>query len=176
MRNRIGRTERTESTASPGSGVGSRAIAPIGVVLLLAIGTVLAGTVATAAFGATTAVPDGSPTTVAIDATAERDRITLTHRAGDPIDVRDLEVRIRVDDEPLARQPPVPFFSAIGFRSGPTGPFNAASDPDWVAGESASVGVAETNAPRVTPGRTVEIELLVDGRRVAHAEAVVKPG
>ncbi len=153
--------------------LGERGVAPIGVVLLVAVAVVLAAAVATMALGMTTALPDGSATTAAVDVTADGDRLTLTHRSGDRIDVRELDVRIRVDGEPLANQPPVPFFSATGFKPGPTGPFNAASNDDWTAGESASLTVAATNDPAFRPGRTVEVRLIVDGRTVTTAETVV---
>jgi len=151
-------------------------IAPIGVVLLVTVAVVLAGTVATMALGAGAALSDGSTPTAMMDATAEGDRLTLTHHAGDRIDVRNLDVRIRVDGEPLVNQPPVPFFSATGFRPGPTGPFNAASDDEWTAGESASLAVASTNGPAFRPGRTVEVRLIVDGRTITTLETVVEDG
>lgn len=152
---------------------GDRGIAPIGLVLLVAVAVVLTAAVATMALGMTTALSDGSTPTAAVDVTADGDRLTLTHRSGDRIDVRELDVRIRVDGDPLANQPPVPFFSATGFKPGPTGPFNAASDDEWMAGESASLTVAATNDPTFRPGRTVEVRLIVDGRAVATVETVV---
>jgi len=142
-------------------------------VLLLAITVVLAGGVVTAVIAAPPAEP--APT-ASLSLSAADDRITVTHRGGDPLDADDLTVRVHVDGEPLARQPPVPFFSAAGFRPGPTGAFNAASDGRWRVGESASFRVAGTNDPTLAPGRTVAVDLAVDGNRLAALEAVVEPG
>jgi hypothetical protein len=61
----------------------------------------------------------------------------------------------------------VPFFAARGFRAGPTGPFNAAADPGWTAGEAASLRLASTNAPGISPGDRVVVEVSVEDRRVA---------
>jgi len=142
-------------------------------VLLLAITVVLAGGVVTAVI----ASPPPEPVpTASLSLSAVDDRITITHRGGDALDADELTVRVRVDGEPLVRQPPVPFFSAAGFRPGPTGPFNAASDDRWRVGEAASFRVAGTNDPTLAPGRTVAVDIAVDGNRVATLEAVVEPG
>ena len=151
-----------------------RALAPVAGVLLLAITVVLAGGVVTAALGAPADPIEPAPTT-SLSLSATDDRITISHRGGDALNASELKIRVRVDDEPLARQPPVPFFSATGFRPGPTGAFNAASDDDWRVGESASFRVAGTNDPVLEPGRTVVVELSVDGRPVATLETVVEP-
>jgi FlaG/FlaF family flagellin (archaellin) len=152
----------------------ARALAPVAGVLLLAITVVLAGGVFTVALGAPADSVEPAPTT-SLSLSATGDRITVSHRGGDALDASELAVRVRVDGEPLARQPPVPFFSAAGFRAGPTGAFNAASDGDWRVGESASFRVAGTNDPVLEPGRTVVVSLSVDGRPVATLETVVKP-
>ncbi len=170
------RPDGDEPVAVPASDAADRGLAPVGVVLLVAIATVLAGSVATMAFGATEALSADPTQTAAIGATAEGERVILTHRGGDRLDVDELDIRVAVDGEPLEHQPPVPFFSATGFRPGPTGPFNAASDDDWVAGESAAFTVAGTNDPTIATGRTVEVEVVVDGRPVASAETVAEPG
>jgi hypothetical protein len=81
--------------------------------------------------------------------------------------VRRLAVRVTVAGTPLRHQPPVRFFAARGFRAGPTGPFNAAADPAWTAGETASLRLASTNAPGIDPDDRVVVRVLVDGRRVA---------
>lgn len=156
-----------------------RAIAPVAGVLLLAITVVLAGGVVTVALGDPVGPADPAPT-ASLSLSATDDRITVTHRGGDALDAGDLDagdldVRVSVDGEPLARQPPVPFFSAAGFHPGPTGAFNAARDDDWRVGESASLRVAGTNDPVPDPGDTVVVELSVDGRPVATLETVVEP-
>ena len=81
------------------------------------------------------------------------------------------DVIVRVDGDPLRHQPPVPFFSARGFRPGPTGPFNAAADPTWTVGERASVRLASTNHPRIVAGARVTVELRYDGRRLTTLTA-----
>ena len=167
-------TERSPSTADrPLRGSIDRGLAPVAGVLLLAITVILAGGVVAAVI---TAAPAEPAPTASLSLSAVDDRVTMTHRGGDALDPSELTVRVRVDGEPLARQPPVPFFSAIGFRPGPTGPFNAASDDRWRVGESASFRVAGTNAPSLEPGRTVAVDLSVDGNRVATLETVIEPG
>jgi FlaG/FlaF family flagellin (archaellin) len=151
-----------------------RAIAPVAGVLLLAITVVLAGGVVTVALGAPADTAGPAPT-VSLSLSATGDRIALSHRGGDPLNASALDVRVSVDGEPLARQPPVPFFSAAGFRPGPTGAFNAASDGEWRVGGSASFRVAGTNDPVLEPGRTVVVEVSVGGRPVATLETVVEP-
>lgn len=136
----------------------------VGVVLLTAVTVVAA-----AAVGATVVVDplEPAPTAsfdVAADASGE---ISVTHHGGDPVDPDDLRLRVRVDGRPLAEQPPVPFFAARGFESGPTGPSNSATDGEWRAGETASLRVAGTNDPAVTAGATVELRLYVDDERIA---------
>jgi flagellin-like protein len=91
------------------------------------------------------------------------DRVALGYERGPPMRVADLRLRVAVDGDPLAHQPPVPFFSARGFRPGPTGPFNVGSDGVWSAGETGSVDVAGTNRPRIGPGRTVTVRLYERG-------------
>lgn len=140
----------------------SRAL-PVGVVCAVVVGT------AVVAVGLWTlpAAPAVAGATLAVDG----DRLVLTHRAGQPVDVRRLDVAVRVDGTPLRHQPPVPFFSARGFRPGPTGPFNAAADPTWEVGERASVRVASTNQPPVVAGARVTVTLRYDGRRLATLTA-----
>jgi hypothetical protein len=127
------------------------------------IAVVLGVAVVTVGLGA---LPSG-PTAAAVTLAVDGDRLLLTHRAGDPVDVRRLDVTVRVDGTPLRHQPPVPFFSARGFRPGPTGPFNAAADPRWTPGERASVRLASTNRPRIAAGARVTVELRYGGRRLA---------
>ncbi|MGQ3328793.1 type IV pilin N-terminal domain-containing protein [Halorubrum sp. FL23] len=163
---------RPAAVATGSTVVSSRALVPVAGVLLLAITVVLAGGVVTATIGAPT---EPAPTT-ALSLSATDDRITVTHRGGDALNATELTVRVRVDGEPLARQPPVPFFSAAGFHPGPTGAFNAATDGAWRVGGTASFRVAETNDPTLEPGRTVAVDISVDGRPVATLEAVVDSG
>jgi len=160
--------------AAGDAGRSARALAPVAGVLLLAITVVLAGGVVTVALGAPAESAEPAPTT-SLSLSATGDRIALSHRGGDALNASELDVRVRVDGEPLARQPPVPFFSAAGFRPGPTGAFNAASDDEWRVGGSASFRVAGTNDPVLEPGRTVVVEVSVDGRPVATLETVVEP-
>jgi len=151
--------------------VSARAVSPVlGVVCLLVVTAVLAGAVGTAALGTT--LPTDRPTAVVdLRVDAQADRLALVHRAGEALDVRALSVRVRIDGEPLARQPPVPFFAARGFVSGPTGPFNAAADHRWSVGERASLRIAGTNEPTIASGERVAVELVVDGAVVAEASA-----
>lgn len=154
------------------SGPSDRGLAPVAGVLLLAITVVLAGGVVTAALDA----PAEPAPSAALSLSAVDDRIAIAHRGGDALDASELSVRVRVDGEPLDRQPPVPFFSAAGFRPGPTGAFNAASADRWRVGGTASFRVAGTNDPTLEPGRTVTVEIAVDGRPVATLETVVESG
>ena len=159
------RTPRSERT---GAG-GDRASSPVvGVVLLVAITVIAAATVGLAA---SATPPDPAPTTVvgvSVDAGAER--ISLTHEGGDPIDLAATEIKIAVDGEALAHQPPVPFFAATGFESGPTGPFNTASPDRWRSGETGSLTLASTNEPGIEPGSTVTVEIVGENRVIATAE------
>lgn len=145
-----------------------RAAAPvIGVVLLVALTVVTA-----AGVGALlSATPPDDATTAAFECEAFPDgEIRVTHRGGDAVDPERLRVRISVGGRRLAEQPPVPFFSAPGFHSGPTGPFNSAYSGSWTAGETASLRVASTNAPAVRAGTTVEVRIYVGDRPVATLE------
>ncbi|MFC7081795.1 type IV pilin N-terminal domain-containing protein [Halorussus caseinilyticus] len=145
-----------------------RATSPVlGIVLLLAVTAALAGTVASIAFGTTT--PAESPR-AAIDLRVDADanRLTFVHRGGDVLDARDLTLRVRIDGTALDAPPPVPFFSATGFRPGPTGPFNSATDPEWSAGETASFELAGTNSPTISPGSEVVVVISVGESVVAE--------
>lgn len=139
----------------------------VGLVCLLAVTVVLV-----AAVGAVAPAPSTSPPTVAsFEASAEpTGDIRLTHRGGDAIDPEAIGLHISVDGEALAEQPPVPFFSARGFESAPTGAFNSASRTRWRAGETASLRIAGTNAPSIRAGDRIEIRLYVDGHRVARLD------
>ena len=137
--------------------------------LLLAVTVTLAGATGAVLLdaarpAAADAVP---PVALSASASAADDRITLVHEAGPALDVRALSLRVTVAGSALARQPPVPFFAARGFRSGPTGPFNSAADSRWTAGEAASFALADTNAPSMDAGDAVAVRVYADGARVA---------
>ncbi|WP_135824928.1 type IV pilin [Halorussus ruber] len=147
-----------------------RATSPVlGIVLLLVVTVALAGTVGTVALG--TPVPSDSPRAVIdVRIDADANRLTFVHRGGDTLDASALSVRVRVDGTALDAQPPVPFFSATGFRPGPTGPFNSADDGRWTAGETASFQLAGTNDPLISPESRVEVVVSVDGTVIAEVE------
>lgn len=148
----------------------ARAFAPVAVVLLLAVTVVAAAGVLALA----PAAPGDPPAPRGVDAEAAADgAVRLTLVAGPAIDPGSLSVRVRVDGDPLARQPPVPFFSAAGFHAGPTGAFNAASDTDWRVGETVSFAIAGTNRPVPGAGDTVRVTLVVDGQVVGTDETTV---
>lgn len=111
-----------------------------------------------ASAGPAAGVGSGLPPT-AFSLSATGDRLAVTYERGPTLDAPTLRLRIAVDGEPLAFQPPLPFFAARGFRSGPTGPFNVAGDGVWSAGETATLAVAGTNDPELEPGRTVTVRL-----------------
>jgi flagellin-like protein len=149
-----------------------RAAAPVvGVVLLVAV-TVLAATAVGTALPSELSDP---ARTAAFDVAADdTGRVTVTHLGGDAVDPAELRIRILVDGERLSEQPPVPFFSARGFESGPTGPFNSATHGPWRAGQSASLRVAGTNSPTLRVGATVEVRLYTDGTQIAVQTATVQ--
>jgi hypothetical protein len=127
-------------------------------VLLVALLVVLAGVLGASALDAAATHSDPiRPTVLSLSVTDET--VTLTHEEGAPLDVGSLRLLLSVDGETLAHQPPVPFFSARGFRPGPTGPFNTAADSRWTVGESASFELAATNAPVVTEGSRVVVRV-----------------
>ena len=150
----------------------SRGLSPVvGTVLLVALTVGLAATVGAMALG--TETPDPAPhVRLTLSADAATDRIAITHEGGDPVPVEALRVEVAVDGEPLARQPPVPFFAAEGFRSGPTGPFNSATDGPWLAGETAGFRLAGTNEPSLEPGARVVVELYHGDTRIASLETI----
>lgn len=138
-----------------------RAVSPvIGIVVVVALTVVLS-------VGVLTAVPmdpaEPQPTAhLTLSADASTDRITLRHRHGTSLDVTALNLTVRVNGEPLSKQPPVPFFASDGFVSGPTGPFNTASPNVWRAGETASFQIATTNTPQLTTGATLSVRVTTD--------------
>lgn len=144
----------------------------VGTLVLVALTVCLAAVVAVGlGFGPGTSALSTAPSaTFELTVDAEDQEISLQHIAGETIDVRELTVRVTVEDEPLEEQPPVPFFSEHGFRGGPNGPFNERAEPQWSVGETASVRVAGTNAPVIDAGDSVAVTLAVDGRTVATLE------
>ena len=137
----------------------------VGVVLLVVVTVSLAGLLATAVDAD---LATGPPVArMDLDVTAATDRIALTHRAGDSLDVASLRIRVTVAGEPLAHQPPVPFFAARGFASAPTGPFNSATLGPWTAGETAALELAGTNSPLIDPGDSVRLTVRTDRGLVA---------
>lgn len=146
---------------------------PIASILFVGLLVVLAGTVMSATFCVESALT-GPPPSVSLSASASGDRIELVHRGGDQIDVQQLTVFVRINGNPLTEQPPVPFFAAEGFRSGPTGPFNSASPHDWSPGERASFRIATTNNPYPSDGDRIKIRLSVRGRPVTTVTAHVE--
>lgn len=151
----------------------TRGVSPVvGVVLLVALSVVLAGSLAAAALSLSPPTPE---TPVAIEASADASgRVTLQHHGGRPLSVSALQIRLTVDGDPLRHQPPVPFVGAPGFRGAPTGPFNAASDDTWSVGERAAVVVAGTNRPTLDAGDRLLVTLTEAGRRIAVVETTVQ--
>lgn len=146
----------------------------VGIALLAVVSVALAAVVA----GGLAAVDAGDPPPRAamdVDADADSDRISVTHVGGSAIDPGTVSVRVVVDGDPLERQPPVPFFSARGFVSGPSGPFNPAWRGDWTAGETASLRVAGTNDPGgLDGGAAVSVVLRSNGRVIAEQKTVAR--
>lgn len=153
--------------------IARRGVTPVvGVVLLVAITVGIGATVGVALQSGVDAT---APPQARFDlAVAGGGRITLTHVGGDPVDADRLRIRVTVEGEPLAHQPPVPFFAAEGFESGPTGPFNLASDPHWTAGERGGVRVASTNHPRIDPGDRVRVRVAVGEYTVWDGTAIAR--
>ncbi len=138
----------------------------LGVVLCLAIVLVLVSIVA----GTLLAFEPAAPTEASVHITATVDSteqtIALTHHSGRPLEPERLGLRISVNGVPIDHQPPIPFFAAKGFASGPTGPFNAAFRGRWHAGTTATIGLASTNT-RIRPGDQVTIRLF-DNERIVE--------
>lgn len=151
---------------------GRRAVSPVvGVVLLVAVTVLLAasvGAVVLEVAEAGTVDPSGPTASLSLSADPATGRVRLTHRGGAPLSVEALTVRVAVDGTPLRHQPPVPFFSARGFRPGPTGPFNVAADGEWTAGETASFRLASTNRPTLSAGVRLTVRVSASGRSVAE--------
>ena len=148
----------------------------LGALLLTALAVGLAGTAGVAVLQLTPAAAPSEPVSLsaAVEAGPDAVRLTLTHRAGPTLDVRELRLRLSVAGEPLPHQPPVPFYSAPGFGSFPSGPFNPAADPAWSVGEAAGLVLTGENAALVAPADAVVVEVSRDGVPIARATAVVR--
>ena len=148
-----------------------RALSPvIGTVLLLAVTLLVAGAASASLLGMASLDEPVQPISLSASADAESDTITLVHEAGPPLDVRDLEIKVVIDDRPLFHQPPVPFVGARGFAGAPSGPFNTATDPEWTAGEAASVRIADTNRPVLDDGSMVSVVVFEGENRLTEVE------
>lgn len=150
-----------------------RAVSPVvGLVCLVAVTVVTSAAVGAAALSV--APPKPAPSaTLSVTATDEG-RVTLVHRGGASLSVRSLRVELSVDGEPLAHQPPVPFVGAAGYRGAPGGPFNAAAEGTWTAGERATLRVAATNAPGLDAGARLTVQVWSEETAVARAETTVQ--
>ena len=148
-------------------GTTNRATAPVvGVALLVALTVLAATAVGTATVALDTpAQPSMASFSLTVDPT--RDTLTLRHRGGDTLDTDGLRLRVTVAGKRLAHQPPVPFFAATGYRSGPTGPLNSEADSIWSAGERATLRLATTNAPLPETGDRVTVAVFSDRTPVA---------
>lgn len=146
-----------------------RAVSPvIGVVLLIAVTVIAAVALGVTVFGITRTEPPPQAT-FTLSADSATQTITLTHRGGAAIDPASLRLRIAVDGEPIAHQPPIPFFASEGFMSGPTGPFNSEDEGEWITGQSASVQLASTNT-RFQAGSVISVRLYVDDKLLITLE------
>ncbi|SEK89148.1 type IV pilin [Haloferax larsenii] len=142
----------------------------IGGVLMVGIVVVIAGVVGAAAFDVAESTPaPNQPTMLSLSVTGSA--FELTHDAGAPVQVSSLRLRVSINGEELRHQPPVPFFSATGFKPGPTGPFNTASDGMWTVGETAGFELAGTNTPTVTAGARVVVRVYEEDTLVAVVRA-----
>lgn len=147
-----------------------RGISPVvGVVLLVGLTIVLSASVVIAVETRPPDPPPAAELSVSVDPAT--DQFVVTHHAGDPIDVRNMNVTVEIGGEPLRHQPPIPFFAARGFESGPEGPFNRASPHGFHAGETASFRLAETNSPELTANRTVTVTIATE-RSVLYRETL----
>lgn len=104
-----------------------------------------------------------------LSVTPATDRVAVVHAGGPTVDPARLRLRVAVDGDPIAHQPPVPFFAAEGFRSGPVGPFNSATGGDWTAGQVAALRLAGTNT-EIESGDRVVVRLYRGDRRLAVLE------
>lgn len=152
-----------------------RAVSPVvGVLLLTAVTVVLAAVLGAATVSTAPPPEPTTPFTLSASVDAATGRLVLTHEAPEPLDVRAIRLRVAVDGERLPHQPDLPFYSAPGFGTFPTGPFNPSADPTWSRGEPASLTMTGQNADRLEPGATVRVELHRDGLPVAATETAAR--
>lgn len=148
-----------------------RALSPvIGTVLVLVVTLLVAGAAGASLLDMASLEEPPEPVSLSASAESETNTITLVHEAGPPLDVRDLDIKIVIDGRPLFHQPPIPFVGARGFAGAPSGPFNAAADPAWTAGESASVRLADTNRPLLDDGESVSVVVFEGDHKLLEVE------
>lgn len=151
----------------------TRAISPVvGVPILVAVTLVLAAIVGVMAtgFGPSTW---HDPRVLTADARQDG-TIELSHESGPPINLTVVSIRIEINGEPLAHQPPVPFTGATGFDGAPSGAFNPSTDPHWEPGDRSRFVIAGTNSPIPRAGDTVTIQFIKEESRIALIETTVK--
>lgn len=135
-----------------------RAVSPVvGVVVLIGLTVLLSVTVLGTVEMSVGEPPPAASLTFTVD--GAEDRIALTHRGGETLDVARFDILVTVDGDELRHQPPVPFFAADGFESGPEGPFNSASPDTFRAGETATFVIASTNDPQIHSGSRVSLQI-----------------
>lgn len=141
----------------------------VGVVLLVVLVVIGAGTMSLAL---STQPADPAPMAsfeLAVD--ADTDSLSITHLGGEAIELAATTVQVEINGTDLSHQPPVPFFAATGFESGPTGPFNSASDDVWRPGETGTLALASTNDPGLTQNSTVTVRIIAGGTEIATLRA-----
>jgi hypothetical protein len=119
-------------------------------------------------------LPAHQASNVALSLTVSETMIALTHEAGPSLRLAMVDMHISVNQEPLLHQPPIPFFAAKGFRSGPYGPFNSASDGIWSVGEQGAIRIAGTNSPQPLPGRFIDITIRYRGCVIGEIGATIR--
>ena len=144
------------------------AVPVVGTLLLVVLTVLLAVTLSTAVLGGPS-TPEPTPA-VAVELSVDGSTVTLRHTQGEPLAIEALSMEIAVDGQPLEHQPPVPFFAASGFESGPTGAFNPSGSTELTVGESASLTVASTNSPPIEAGSTVTVTVYTDESRLLRVE------
>lgn len=151
-----------------------RGITPvIAAPLLLVITLLLAVVIGTITLGFTTLSEPEALTVIDVSSDPTTNSVTIVNKGPRELDVRELTIVIEIDHQPLSHQLTVPFFSHQGYHSGPTGPFNSATDPYWTTGEEVSFRIASTNSPSLTPGVTLTITLSINDSPIAQSETIV---
>lgn len=141
----------------------------IGVTLLTLVTVILAVSVGVIA---TADSPEPTPSArFSSEVSAAEQRISIHHDGGDSIPMAAIDLRIAVEGEPLAHQPPIPFFATEGYVSGPSGPINPAGSDEWTAGKTASLRLAKTNEPHIEAGAAVTITIATE-RGIIYEETV----